>query len=80
MNKVNAMDTSKLKNRIHHLVYNIENPDFLSRLYEVLKNTQQLEDGDLTDEEQKELLKAFDESEDQDNLIPHDEMKAKHGK
>ncbi|MCF8231972.1 MAG: hypothetical protein K9J27_07265 [Bacteroidales bacterium] len=84
MNKANAMESSELKNRIHHLVDNIENPGLLNRLYEILKNTQQMEEGELwsrlTYEEQKELLKAFDESEDQDNLISHDEMKAKHGK
>jgi hypothetical protein len=68
----------------HHLIDSIDNDQLLLKFYELMKNRTSTKDGNiwtrLTKEEQEELLAAFEESKDQENLISQDDMMKKHKK
>ena len=71
------MGTVELKTNLHSLIDGIENPQLLESLYEMLSNRLSRKSGmwaKLSEEERKEVLEAYQESEDSDNLIPHSEI------
>lgn len=78
------MTTLEIKNSFHHLIDSIDNDQLLLKFYELMKNRTSTKEGTLwarlTKEEQEELLSAFEESNDEENLIGHDEMMKKHKK
>lgn len=78
------MDTIELKKNFHNLIDNIDNDDLLMSFYDIIKSKTVTKDGQLWGRldktEQKELLTAFEESENPDNLIDNDKMKKKHSK
>ncbi len=78
------MNTLEIKNNIHHLIDNIDNENLLLNFYHILKNRTTTKDGDLwarlTKEEKEDLISAFEESKEDYNLIPNEEMKKKHKK
>jgi hypothetical protein len=78
------MTTLEIKNSFHHLIDSIDNDQLLLKFYELMKNRTSTKDGNLwtrlTVEEQQELLDAFEESKDQENLISQDDMMKKHKK
>ena len=78
------MTTLEIKDSFHQLIDSIDNDQLLLKFYELMKNRTSTKDGNLwtrlTKEEQEELLTAFDESKDQDNLISQDDMMKKHKK
>ena len=78
------MTTLELKNNFHHLIDSIENENLLRKFYELMLRKRASKDGmlwsKLSEDEINELLKAIEESENPDNLIPHDEMKKKYSK
>jgi len=78
------MNTLELKRSFHSLIDSIENEKLLSAFYELIRKRVSVKDGKLweklTDEERNELLLAFEESEEDDNLISNREMKKKHEK
>ena len=78
------MTTLEIKNSFHHLIDSIDNDQLLLRFYELMKNRTSTKDGNLwarlTLQEQEELLAAFEESKDPENLISQDEMMKKHKK
>ena len=78
------MTTLELKNNFHNLIDSIENEQLLLRFYELIKNRISTKDGELwsrlSKEEKEELLLAFNESEDTDNLIDFDDVKENHKK
>ncbi len=78
------MNTVELKRNFHNLIENIDNDNLLSNFYDLIKKRISSKEGQLwnrlTNEEQEELLLAFEESKDPQNLISHEEMKKKHKK
>jgi len=78
------MTTLELKNNFHHLIDSIENENLLRKFYELMLRKRASKDGmlwsKLSEDEINELLQANEESENPDNLIPHDEMKKKYSK
>ena len=78
------MNTLELRKDFHNLIDQIENEALLRRLYDIFKTRSQIRDGQLwsrlNEQEQEELLKAFEESEDPDHLLDYDEVKKKHEK
>jgi hypothetical protein len=78
------MNTLELKRSFHSLIDSIENEKLLSGFYELIRKRVSGKEGKLweklTDEERNELLLAFEESEEDDNLISNRDMKKKHEK
>ena len=78
------MTTLELKNNFHHLIDSIENENLLQEFYELMLRKRASKDGRLwamlSKDEIEELLLANDESENPENLIPHEEMKKKYSK
>ena len=78
------MDTIELKKNFHNLIDNIDNDNLLMSFYNIIKSKSITKDGQLWGRldktEQEELLTAFEESENPDNLIDNDKMKKKHSK
>lgn len=72
------METLKLKNDIHQIIDRIENPELLQSLYDFLKVRENSTSGSLwkslSEEQRKEVLLSYEESEDEKNLIPRDEL------
>ena len=72
------MDALELKKEFHELIDRVDNTSLLSAFYDALKKRISLKEGqlwrNLTKEQQEELLLAFEESEDPQNLISHDDM------
>lgn len=67
------MSTTELKSNIHKIIDGIESEPLLQTLYDFLKNREFGEGsqfwGQLTEEQKQEVLLAFDESEDEQNLV-----------
>jgi hypothetical protein len=67
------MGTVELRSNIHDIVDRIENEQLLLALYDFLKVRETTKPGELwnslTEEQQNEVLLAYDESEDENNLI-----------
>lgn len=78
------MTTIELKNNFHQLIDSIENENLLLKFYELMRNRSISKEGNLwsrlSKEEQEDLLLAFNESENEENLIMHNEMMKKHKK
>jgi hypothetical protein len=78
------MSTIELKNNFHKLIDSIDNENLLMSFYDILKSRTEIKDGQLWShlgkKEQEELLLAFEESENIDNLIDNKVMKKKHKK
>lgn len=67
------MGTVELKTNIHKIVDSIQNEQLLQTLYDFLKTRENSQTGQLwnslTEEQKKEVLLAYEESEDENNLI-----------
>ncbi|MCX6243488.1 MAG: hypothetical protein NTU98_02190 [Bacteroidetes bacterium] len=78
------MTTLELKNNFHHLIDSIDNDNLLKEFYELMLRKRASKAGRiwtmLSKDEIEELLKADEECENPDNLIPHEEMKKKYSK
>jgi hypothetical protein len=78
------MTTLELKNSFHHLIDSIDNENLLLKFYDLMKSRTSSKEGNLwsrlTNEEQEELLSAFKESENEENIISHNEIMKKHKK
>ena len=72
------MSIIELKEHFHTLIDEIDDKEFLEEFYEVFKVRKNYKDIDfwdeLTAEQQKELDESFFESEDEKNLINHEEV------
>jgi hypothetical protein len=72
----------ELKNNFHHLIDSIDNESVLQQFYELMLQKRTLKDGKLWNKlskaETEELLMANEESENPDNLIPHEDIKKKY--
>ena len=78
------MNAIEIKRSFHTLIDSIDNETLLLHFYDLLKRRTSTKEGQLwnklTKLEQIELLKAFEESHDPENLISSEEMKQKHAK
>ena len=79
------MCTLELRKDFHQLIDSIEDKIILQRYYKLFKAEVSSENkGELWKKlsvfEQNDILLAYTESENPDNLISHDEMKKKHQK
>ena len=76
------MDSIELRNNFHNLIDSIKNDALLMRFYDIMTRAKNTKEGTLlgrlTKEEYKELMLAYKESEDEENLRSHEEMKEKH--
>ncbi len=72
------MTRTKLIENIYTLVKSIDNEELLQSLYELLKRHKNSKPGELwnslTEEQKNEVLKAYDESEHEENLIPMEQI------
>jgi len=73
-----------IKDDFHHLIDSIEDEELLLRCYQLMQKINDGQNGhlwnDLSEVEKKELLLAYEESFDEDNLLTHEEVKLQHGK
>ena len=78
------MTAIELKNNFHHLIDSIDNENLLKEFYELMLRKRTSKDGRLwamlSKDEIEELLAANEESENSENLIPHEEMKKRYSK
>ena len=78
------MTAIELKNNFHNLIDSIDNENLLREFYELMLRKRTSNDGRLwamlSADEITELLAANQESEDSENLIPHEEMKKQYSK
>ena len=67
------MKATKLKSNIHQIVDRIQSEQLLETIYDFLKTREATKPGEiwnsLTEEQKKEVLLSFDESEDEKNLV-----------
>ncbi|WP_339717820.1 hypothetical protein [Cyclobacterium amurskyense] len=67
------MGTIELKSNLHKIIDSIEDEQLLRAISRFLEKRKSAEDGllwkELTDEQKKEVLQAYEESEDKANLI-----------
>ncbi|KOF03622.1 hypothetical protein MB14_16355 [Roseivirga ehrenbergii] len=72
------MGTIELKSNIHKIVDGIQNEHLLRVIYDFLKLKESEKSGgfwdSLTEEQKQEVLLAYDESEDDDNLIEREKV------
>jgi hypothetical protein len=72
------MSTAELKSNIHRIIDGIESEPLLQALYDFLIKREFGEGsqiwGQLTEEQKQEVLLAFDESEDEQNLVSKEEV------
>ena len=71
-----------MKKHFHQLIEKIDNEDLLIKFYDLMKRSSSSREGQLwnrlTKEEQEELLRSVEESENSKNVKSHEEMKSKH--
>ena len=76
------MNTIELKNSFHNLIDSINNDALLMRFYDIISQIKNSREGELwnklSKEDQEDLLLSAKESENEENLISHEEMKKKH--
>jgi hypothetical protein len=71
------MGKIELKSSIHKIVDGIQNEQLLQTVYDFLKGRENSNPGVwdyLTEKEKKEVLLAYDESEDENNLITREKV------
>lgn len=77
------MGTTELKSNLHKMVDRIDDERLLRAIYNFLNERENSEESriweSLTEDQKKEVLLAYDESEDDRNLIDWEEVKRKTG-
>lgn len=72
------MGTAELRSNLHKMVDRIEDERLLRAIYSFLNARENSEEGQmwksLTEKQQSEVLQAYDESEDNSNLISDDDV------
>lgn len=72
------MSTVELKSNLHKLIDDIQNTKLLKSLHDILVERKNAEAGtlwnSLTESQKKEVMEAYEESENPNNLTPHSEM------
>jgi len=74
----------KIKDDFHHLIDSIEDEQLLQHYYQLIQKFNGDQNGalwiNLSEREKEELLTAYDESFDKNNLISHEQVKQQHAK
>ncbi|MDB5155782.1 MAG: hypothetical protein JWR50_489 [Mucilaginibacter sp.] len=74
----------KIKDDFHHLIDSIENEELLQRYYSLIQKINDNQNGqlwnDLSEEVKEELMSAYEESFDINNLLSHEQVKQQHEK
>ena len=69
------MSTIELRDNLHELINTIENPRLLESLYELLTQSQNSKNANLwsslSEDQKQEVLDAYEESENHENLTEH---------
>ena len=72
------MNSAELKSNLHQLIDGIQNKNLLESILALLTERKSSKTGalwnSLSDEQQQEVLDAYEESEDPNNLTPHSEF------
>ncbi|MDA0196895.1 MAG: hypothetical protein O2887_04065 [Bacteroidetes bacterium] len=72
------METIELRSNIHKIVDGIQNEQLLKTIYDFLKIRETSKPGrlwdSLTEDQKQEVLLAYDESEDENNLIDREKV------
>lgn len=72
------MGTIELKSNIHKIVDEIQSEQLLQAIYDFLKTREKNKSSrlwdTLTEEQKREVLLAYDESEDENNLLDRDQV------
>lgn len=72
------MGTIELKSNIHKIVDQIQSEQFLQAIYDFLKTSEKNKSSrlwdTLTEQQKQEVLLAFDESDDESNLLDRDQV------
>ena len=74
------MKLAELKSDFHNLIDQIEDPELLEQFYGALSNSLKPDNSlwnSLTPEQQQDVLIAYEESEDESNLVPLSVIKSK---
>ncbi len=77
------METLVLKNKFHQLIDKPENVDLLERFYLAFDNALTQKKGvwqTLTDKQKNHILKSYEDSFDEQNLISHQQVKERFSK
>jgi hypothetical protein len=73
-----------IKDNFHHLIDSIEDEQLLERCYQLIQKINDDQNGhlwnSLSEDEKKNLLIAYEESFDSNNLLSHEEVKQQHEK
>ncbi|GAC1307786.1 MAG: hypothetical protein NVSMB24_20350 [Mucilaginibacter sp.] len=74
----------KIKDEFHHLIDSIEDEGLLKSYYQLIQKINHEHNGhlwnDLSEREKQELLVAYEESFNRDNLLSHEQVKLQHEK
>ena len=74
----------KIKDDLHHLIDSIENEQLLQHYYKLIQKINDDHNGqlwnNLSEVEKQELMIAYDESFNSDNLVSHEQVKQQHEK
>jgi hypothetical protein len=74
------MKLAELKSEFHSLIDQIQDPEILEQFYDALSNSTKPHNSlweSLNAEQQQGVLTAFEESEDEANLVPLSEIRSK---
>jgi hypothetical protein len=78
------MSITEVRTRFHALIDEVENPSLLQRFFEVMQTSAKSSDtglwNTLSESDQQEVLAAYEESNDEKNLISHKAVIGKHKK
>jgi hypothetical protein len=73
-----------IKDNFHHLIDSIDNEELLKACYKLIEKIRDEQNGhlwnSLGESQQKELLAAYEESFDEQNLLSHEAVKHQHEK
>ena len=74
----------RIKDDLHSLIDKIDNDELLEMVYKILDSRNKESEGQLiqklTADQKKELYEAYQDSEDESNLIDLEKLRAKHSK
>lgn len=75
------MGTVEMKSDLHKILDKIENEQLLRTVYDFLKQSENVEEGQiwktLTEEQKREVYLSYEESQDDKNLIDWEDIKKK---
>jgi hypothetical protein len=73
-----------IKEDFHHLIDTIDDEQLLNSYYQLIQQLNVGQSGQvwntLTDQQKNEVLSSYEESFNENNLIPHEQVKQKHDK